>query len=175
MPSYKVMGVPTLGMIDIEVKTLHELGFRRAFVMHGLDEKSGQGMDEVSTLGPTHVAELKEDGTIENYTITPEEFGIERPPFEDIASTRNVDNDALVLLRVLAGKDTGPCCDIVCLNAAPLLYVMGKARDLQEGIQMAREALGDGRVLEKLRNWVTWQNHRPEEGLPTLESMIERM
>jgi hypothetical protein len=40
---------------------------------------------------------------------------------------------------------------------------------------MAGEALEDGRALEKLRSWVTWQNHRPEDGLPTLEKMIEKM
>ena len=44
MPQYKVMGVPTRGMIDIEVKTLRELGFKRAFVMHGFDAKSDMGM-----------------------------------------------------------------------------------------------------------------------------------
>src|SRR5882672_6654738 len=46
MPAYKVMGVPNVDMIDIEVRTLRELGFQRAFVMHGLEEGSGKGMDE---------------------------------------------------------------------------------------------------------------------------------
>ena len=81
------MGVPNKEMIDIEVKTLRELKFKRAFVMHGFDDESGKGMDEVSTLGTTHVAELLEDGTIKNYTITPEDFGLTRPKYEDIAST----------------------------------------------------------------------------------------
>ena len=47
MPEFKVMGVPNTEMIDIEARTLKELGFKRAFVMHGLDETSGKGMDEV--------------------------------------------------------------------------------------------------------------------------------
>jgi anthranilate phosphoribosyltransferase len=172
MPQFKVMGVPNREMIDIEVRTLRELGFKRAFIMHGLDDQSDKGMDEVSTLGTTHVAELKEDGSIENYEITPEEFGIQKGRFEDVASTREVQRDALALLRVLAGKDTGPRADIVCLNAAPLLYVMGKANDLREGLDMARQAVAEGKALEKLRDWVTWQNEKPEDGLPTLEKMI---
>jgi anthranilate phosphoribosyltransferase len=172
MPSYKVMGVPTRDMIDIEVKTLRELGFKRAFVMHGLEEKTGKGMDEVSTLGPTHVSELRKDGTIESYTLTPEDFGLQRPQFEELSSSRDVQKDALALLRVLMGKDKGPRGDIVCLNAAPLLYIMGKARDLKEGLQLARSAIENGKALEKLRDWVTWQNIKPEDGLPVLEKMI---
>jgi anthranilate phosphoribosyltransferase len=174
MPTYKVMGVPTIDMIDIEAQTLREIGFKRAFVMHGLDDESGKGMDEVSTLGTTHVAELKEDGAIETYTIVPEDFGIERPRFEELASSRDVHNDALALLRVIMGKDQGPRSDIVCINAAPLLYVTDKAKDLKEGIDMTREAIGSGRALEKLRDWVTWQNEKPEDGLPVLEKMIQQ-
>ena len=175
MPEFKVMGVPNTEMIDIEARTLKELGFKRAFVMHGLDETSGKGMDEVSTLGPTNVAELAEDGSIENYTITPEEFGIRRATFEDVASSRDVQADAQALLAVLAGKDTGPRADIVCLNAAPLFYIMGKAKNLKEGFDMARQAIADGKPLGKLRDWVTWQNEKPEDGLPTLEKMIKQL
>jgi anthranilate phosphoribosyltransferase len=175
MPEYKVMGVPNREMIDIEVRTLKELGFKKAFVMHGLDDNSDQGMDEVSTLGVTHIAELKEDGSIENYEITPDDFGIKRGKFEEIASTRDVQRDALALLQVLAGKGTGPRADIVCLNAAPLLYVMGKAKDLKQGVEMARQAIADGKPVDKLRDWVTWQNDSPEAGLPTLEKMIKQL
>jgi anthranilate phosphoribosyltransferase len=175
MPSFKVMGVPNVDMIEIEAKTLREIGFKKAFVMHGLDDNSDKGMDEVSTLGPTQVAELHEDGSIENYTITPEDFGFAETTFEEIASTRDVQNDALALLRVLAGKDSGPKRDIVCLNAAPLLYVMGKAANLKAGVDMAREAIDSGKTLDKLRDWVTHQNVKPEDGIPTLEKMLEQI
>jgi anthranilate phosphoribosyltransferase len=171
-PTYKVMGVPTLEMIEIEAKTLRVLGFKRAFVMHGLDDESKKGMDEISTLGTTHAAELAEDGSIRNHTLTPEEFGIQRARFEDVASSRDVNRDALTLLRVLAGKDTGPRCDIVCLNAAPLLYITGKAGTLKDGLRMAREAVVSGKALAKLRDWVTWQNEKPEDGLTILEEML---
>ncbi len=175
MPEYKVMGVPNLEMIEIEARTLRELGFKRAFVMHGLDDHSDDGMDEVSTLGTTHVAELKEDGGIEQYTFTPDDFGMKRARYEELASSDHVHTDAMTLLRVLAGKDEGPRSDILCLNTAPLLYVMGKARDLKEGVDMARETLADGSAVAKLRDWVTWQNHEPEDGLPTLEKLMEQI
>ena len=77
--------------------------------------------------------------------------------------------------HVLAGKDKGPRFDIVCANAAPLLYVTGKAKDLKEGLEMAKGAIKDGKAVDKLRDWVTWQNEKPEDGLPTLEAMLKQL
>jgi anthranilate phosphoribosyltransferase len=168
MPSHKVMGVPSPHMIDIEVRTLRELGFKRAFVMHGLDETSGKGMDELSTLGPSHVAELRPDGAVEHSVLVPEGLGLRRGHFEDLASSREVERDAIALLRVILGKDDGPRADIVCLNAAPVLHVMGKVNGLGDGIAMARHALRSGGAARKLRDWVSWQNHAPEDGLTKL-------
>jgi len=51
------------------VRTLRELGFKRAFVMHGVEEGTANGMDELSTLGPSHVSELFADGNIESYVV----------------------------------------------------------------------------------------------------------
>lgn len=176
MPTYKVMGVPTLDMIDIEIRTLREIGFKRAFVMHGLaDDIPGKGMDEISTLGPTHIAELAEDGSISKRQLDPADFGIARARYEDIASTRNVHEGALTLLRVLTGDDRGARRDIVCMNAAPLMYVSGKVNTLEEGLELARAAIDDGRALAKLRDWVTWQNVKPEDGMPKLDALLEQI
>jgi anthranilate phosphoribosyltransferase len=175
MPSYKVMGVPSVEAVELEVRILRELGFKRAFVMHGLADAAGRGMDEVSTLGRTHVAELFPDGRMERYVITPEDLGVCPGRFEEVASSRDVQREAVTLARVVAGKDDGPRNDIVCANAAPMLYVMGKARDIRHGVLMAKEAVASGRALAKLREWVTWQNASPEAGLPRLEHVLGRM
>src|SRR5436309_3290661 len=90
------------------------------------------------------------------------------------ASSRDVQRDALALLRAISGKDDGPAGDIVCLNAAPMLYIMGKARDLAHGLDMARQAVANESALTKLRAWVTWQNERPEDGLKVLERMLKQ-
>jgi hypothetical protein len=39
---------------------------------------------------------------------------------------------------------------------------------------MARQAVANGSALAKLRAWVTWQNAKPDDGVPTLERMLER-
>jgi anthranilate phosphoribosyltransferase len=174
MPAYKVMGVPHRDTIDIEVRTLRELGFKRAFVMHGVEETTERGMDELSTVGHSYVSELRADGNIESYMVAPEDFGLRRARFEDLASSRDVKTDAVALLRVIMGLDDGFRSDIICLNTAPLLYIMGKAGTLQAGIDMAREAIANGRALEKLQSWVRWQNTEPDDGVPIFEAMMKR-
>ena len=79
---------------------------------------------------------------------------------------------AKMLDQMLTGRDKGPRREIVCLNAAPLFYVTGKADTLQEGLETARTAIDNGSALQKLRDWVTWQNASPADGIPTLDSMI---
>jgi anthranilate phosphoribosyltransferase len=174
MPAHKVMGVPSSDMIDIEVATLRELGFKRAVVMHGLDDETGKGMDELSTIGTSYIGELCANGSIERTQITPEDVGLRRARFEDFASNRDVNESAIAILRVILGSDTGPRSDIICLNAAPVLYVMGKVDNLADGIAMARSAVRNGSAASKLREWVTWQNATPQDGLAVLERMIGR-
>ena len=64
-PILRAYQIPESRHRDAIGKTLREIGFKRAFVMHGLDDESGKGMDELSTLGTTYIAELKEDRSIE--------------------------------------------------------------------------------------------------------------
>ena len=175
MPSYKVMGVKSLDAVDFEPLLLRELGFKRAFVMHGLDAASGRGIDELSTLGPSHIAELKPDAGVEKSVVTPEALGLRRARYEDIASSRDLLREALTLLRVIANKDGGPREDIVCLNAAPMLYVMGRVQNLRDGIDLARAAIHDSRAIKKLRDWVTMQNVTPAAGLAALDGMIAQL
>ena len=90
MPDHKVMGVSSRKLVDLELQILKALRFKRAFVMHGIDEATGKGMDEASTLGRTHVAELFSDGRTDNYTIIPEDLGLRRANAIELASSRHV-------------------------------------------------------------------------------------
>lgn len=174
MPEYKVMGVPNENMVDIEAKTLRELGVKRAFLMFGKDENSDKGMDELSTLGVSAIAELTADGNIIHGTLDPRDYGLNLTDYDSVASSRDVTRDAAELLRVITGKENGAKEDIVCLNTAPLLYVMGKVSSLGDGIAMARQAIKNGSAESKLRDWVTWQNLDPEAGKPIYNAMLAR-
>jgi anthranilate phosphoribosyltransferase len=70
----------------------------------------------------------------------------------------NAQDNAATLAGILAGRITGPKRDMVLVNAAAGFVVAGLARDLKDGIELAREQLDNGRALEKLR---ALQNYEP--------------
>jgi anthranilate phosphoribosyltransferase len=153
---------------------MKEIGYKKALVVHGLSEDGTQGMDEASTLGETFIAELKEDGTIVNYSFLPEELNIKRRTRDEVSPLAEREQEAARLVRVLTGRDNGARSDIVCLNAALVLYLTNKSATIKEGYQKAKETIRSGRAIAKLRNWVEEQNSNREKGLSKLERFIQQ-
>ncbi len=141
----QLVGVAEPGILWLIVEALRELGHERALVVHG-----SPGMDELSPLGPTQVAELREDGSIMEGMISPGQMGLTTYPAESLAGGFPEENADLIV-RVLEGKEDGGARAAVLLNAAGALYVAGKAESLPESLALAREALDSGKGLEKLR------------------------
>ena len=107
------------------------LGSESVWVVHGSD-----GLDEITTTGPTHVAAL-ENGEVRTFEITPEDVGLPRAKPEALRGG-DAEHNAKALLDVLKGKK-GAFRDVAMLNAAAALMVAGKAKDLKEGAALARE------------------------------------
>ena len=137
----QVIGVYSSKLTEKLAHVLANLGCRRAMVAHGMD-----GIDEISTLGETKISEL-DNGKVRTYSVRPEDFNLERATPDSIAG-KGLDGNLRILLQVLCGK-LGPCRDIVLLNAAAAIVVGGKARNLQEGIAAAADAIDSGRAHEK--------------------------
>jgi anthranilate phosphoribosyltransferase len=110
---------------------------------------AAEGMDEISISGITYAASLK-DGVIKEFEIDPQEYGIKRAPFEAILGGDAAQN-ADILHRVLAGSSTEAQRDIVLINSAAALVADGMARDIQDGLEIARDAIGSGRAVAKLK------------------------
>ncbi|MBV9288438.1 MAG: anthranilate phosphoribosyltransferase, partial [Hyphomicrobiales bacterium] len=98
-------------------ETLKALGSERVWVVCGAD-----GIDEITTTGPTHVTAL-ENGSIRDFEITPEEAGLALAEPEALKGAEAVVN-AGALMRVLAGEKTA-YRDIGVLNAAAALCIAG--------------------------------------------------
>jgi anthranilate phosphoribosyltransferase len=116
-------------------------------VVHG-----AAGQDELSTTGPTEVAEFNtkaDPDRIARYTLVPETFGLQRARVQDLTGAGPAEN-ARIALEVLEGK-TCPVLDAVLLNAAAALYVAGAAGDLNSGLALARQSLDQGKALEVLK------------------------
>jgi anthranilate phosphoribosyltransferase len=136
---------------------MQAIGYRRAMVVHGFDGRRETGMDELSTIGESVVHEFHPDGREDRYTLAPEDVGIRRAGYAEIATTGDIRQEAGRFFKVLAGSAPAACIDITCLNAAAVLYIAGKAADLKSGIAQSRELIHSGRALEKLCHWATVQ------------------
>ncbi|MAL79686.1 MAG: anthranilate phosphoribosyltransferase [Sneathiella sp.] len=120
-------------------ETLRELGSSHIWVMHGAD-----GLDELTTTGPSQVVEMK-DGAISSFEITPEQYGFTRVSLDDIKGGTPQEN-AAALLAVLKGE-AGPYRDITLLNAGAAIMIGGKCSRVEEGIDLARQSIDSGAAL----------------------------
>ena len=123
-------------------ETLHGLGCERAWVIHGSD-----GLDEITTTGPTEVVAL-DNGQIVEFVVTPEEAGIARANPADLKGGEPGHN-AEALRAVVNGEKTA-YRDIAVLNAAAALVVAGVARDIGDGAAQAMAAIDSGKVRDVL-------------------------
>jgi anthranilate phosphoribosyltransferase len=172
LPRLGVRGVYSEDMLMPTLSTMREIGYRRAIVFTGSNTDGSKIMDELSTLGPSKVVEFDGAEEARTYVITPEELGIKVAQEQDILTSGDIGTEAVRLLRILGGEDRGPCQDIVCLNAAPLLYINGRVSDLADGIERARSIIENGQAIARLRLWAKVQSRDPAAGMERLEGLI---
>jgi anthranilate phosphoribosyltransferase len=148
--SRQVMGVYDAGLVELAAGALQALGSERALVLHG-----EIGLDEISTIGPTHVCELA-DGELRRYRLSPEDLGLAcaEPDPAHLAPAATPGENAELLREALAGESTGPAAlarrDLTAVNAAASLRVSGLAGDWPAAVRMAREIIASGAALAKL-------------------------
>ena len=140
--AYLVVGTYDPGLTELMARVLGEMGARRAFVVHGMD-----GIDEISTVGPTRVSELRA-GQVHTTTITPDDLGLPRAEPGQITGGKPEEN-AAITTSVLRGEP-GPRQDIVLANAAAALVAAEIADDWADGVALARRAIASGAAYEKL-------------------------
>ncbi len=131
-------------------ETLKRLGSGKAWIVHGSD-----GLDEITTTGPTQCVELA-DGNIREFTIEPETYGIKRSDPKDLLGGDAAYN-AAALVKVLEGEKNA-YRDIVLMNAAATLVVAGKAANLEEGLELARKSIDSGAALGVMQALIKTSN-----------------
>lgn len=146
----QIMGVFAKQWVEPLAHVQKQLGAERVWVMHGAD-----GMDELTTTGVTHVAELA-NGQVQTFDVTPEDAGLAVASPDDLKGGEPAAN-AAALRGVLQGQRNA-FRDIVLLNAAAGLIVAEKTDTLREGAVMAAEVLDNGRALARLEQLVAISN-----------------
>jgi anthranilate phosphoribosyltransferase len=146
----QVVGVYAPELVPTIARVLAQLGARRAFVVHGAG-----GIDELSPAGPNLVCEVS-GGRVRKREIDPLELGIERCDPAELRGGSPEENAARI--RELFDGANGGARSAVLLNAAGAIAASGHARNLREGIGLAREAIDSGAAARRLEDLIAFTN-----------------
>jgi len=141
-----LLGVFDPSFIRRMAEALVELDAKRAYVVSAQD-----GMDEISLSANSSFAYV-EAGKINEGEINPESYGFKKMPKEAVLGG-DAQHNAQITRDIFAGKEQGAKRDIVLLNAAFAIFADGRVRDIQEAVEMAKEAIDSGKAeahLEKI-------------------------
>jgi len=142
-----LLGVFSPDFIRKMADALVALDTTRAFVVSSLE-----GMDEIGLGAPTKFAYV-EAGRVSEGEIDPQTHGFSPAPIEALKGGDATQN-AQIIRDIFSGKEREAKRDAVLLNAAYALFADGNVRDIQEGIEVAREGIESGKAAKHLERIV---------------------
>ena len=141
----QMIGVFSPIWLEPIAEAMRRLGAEHVWVVHGHD-----GLDELSTTGPSHVVELKQ-GEIRRFELSPSDAGLPVTDLDGLLCGAPADSAASIMALLDGAR--GPFRDIVLLNSAAALIVAGRAQSLGDGVELAAASIDGGeaaQALEKL-------------------------
>jgi anthranilate phosphoribosyltransferase len=153
---FQILGVWNASLLERVASALVLLGIEQAWVVHGAD-----GLDEVTITGETFVAACSARRGVETFTISPEDFGLERRSLNGREAQGPAENARLIraILQGEKARNFAVARDVVIINAAAALHLAGVATDLRQAASLARESIDSGRAASKL-NALIRETHR---------------
>ena len=146
----QVIGVYDSKLLKTFSTVAKNLDMEHVIVVHGDD-----GLDEISITGPTQISELK-NHKIEDYSISPNDFGLSNCKFDEIAA--QTPKESLQLVRdAFAGEKSG-VQDMIALNAGAGLYIAKKVNSIADGVELAFTLMNNGKAADKLAAYVRVSN-----------------
>ncbi|PVF97210.1 anthranilate phosphoribosyltransferase [Serendipita vermifera] len=161
-PGGLVLGVahPRLGETFVQALSKDET-VQYAMVVCGEEH-----LDEISCAGRTRVWEFKrnEDGTVlfKESVISPETFGVDSHLLANVAGGKGPGENAEIFTRLLtqpeesAQSELKPIFDFVLINAAAVLVVAEIAKDVKEGVELARQSINSGAAWKAFQSFKEW-------------------
>lgn len=147
----ELMGVFDESLVEPLAQVMGKLGVQRGMVVYGQDR-----LDEISMSAPTSVCEIR-DGWFQSYELTPEQFGYERCPKEELTGG-TPEKNAEITRDILAGQERGAKRQAVCLNAGASLYITGNADTIEKGVRQAEQLIDSGAAMNKLEEFIRESN-----------------
>jgi anthranilate phosphoribosyltransferase len=120
-------------------------------------------LDEITIADKTYVAACSSTGEVETFTLSPDDFGLERQHFNGFRGKEPQEN-AQLIRAILKGEKTKTIAaarDLVIANAAAALHLAGVAPNLRYGASLARESIDSGQAASKLDVLVRETNRKP--------------
>jgi len=148
---YQLIGVFNEKLTELMSLVLQNLGSTEVMVVHGMD-----GLDEITVTNRTKISHLK-NGNIKNYFIEPKDIRMNRHAKEELVGG-TVNDNIKITNDILKGIETGAKRDIVLLNTAAALVVGQAAKDMNDGIAKAKEAIESGAAFKKLEELIKFTN-----------------
>jgi anthranilate phosphoribosyltransferase len=137
----QLIGVFGKDWLEPLAQVLKKLGSRHVLVVNADD-----GLDEISIASATSVAELK-NGQVTTYTVTPEQFGLQRASLAELAVGGTA--SSLAVVESVLDNKPGPARDIVALNAGAAIYAADLADSLAAGVEKAQQIIAGGAARAK--------------------------
>ena len=153
-PTNQLVGVFDKALVHRYAEVLRLLGLKHALVVHG------NGLDELSIMGPNTVAEVwggRIEETVRDFRVLHSQWRGVEVKLAELAGGDPPAN-ARIVRDVLGSHDRGARRDIVLLNAAAALVVSDKADSFESGWQCAAELIDSGAALAKLEQFVAATN-----------------
>lgn len=138
----QALGVGAPALAPLMIRVLQDLGHERALVFYGQD-----GLDELTTTGPSRVFELKA-GAVTEYELDPTDLGLTRSQPDELRGGTPAENAAF--LRQVLDGEAGPRREVVVFNAAAAVLAAGKADEWPEAMAVARQSLDSGHARQAL-------------------------
>ena len=151
--TFQLLGVYSVDLLQPIAEVCQKLNKKRVMIVNG------QGMDEITVTGTTHVSELNE-GEIKSYQLNPSDFGFKAYELKDLVGGDPVANKQITL-NILEGKGTDAHNAAIAANTAALLYMDHKANTLKEGSEIVLACLKEGKAMETLNKLIEFSKNNP--------------
>lgn len=146
----QIIGVYDEKLLKTFCNVSKNLEMEHVMIVHGSD-----GLDEITITGHTTIVELK-DNNINEFNISPKDFGLSLATLDDIYAKSS--EDSLRLVEQAFAGEKSPVQDMIALNSGAALYISGVVDSIGDGVDQSFKLMNNGEAQAKLASYVEISN-----------------
>ena len=146
----QIIGVYDEKLLKTFCNVSKNLEMEHVMIVHGSD-----GLDEITITGRTSIVELK-DNNINEFNISPKDFGLSLATLDDIYAKSS--EDSLRLIKQAFAGEKSPVQDMIALNSGAALYISGVVDSIGDGVDQSFKLMNNGEAQAKLASYVEISN-----------------